>query len=402
MQRDSRSLRCFTVEAHFYRPSEHAAILFGAITKLKAPTNEAYGTDEVPIPSSPFDFIVFPEVFLPSESLLLLATSLLGNGPTGCIHTGIRPDTTAQFLFTRDQTIELANALINLGAVREDLAPVIQWMTKQKVSSYFNLGAVVAVDADGELRAVLHPKVLRSKFELSVFPDGNMTEAKFLTLIKLVPSEPTILPVILQPLLCSDALVHDADFPNGRPIEALSRYGNCFDSAMPDYVDIISLATCTPHISAQTAPLWHRDFREGFLRLAKDDANLRHRHAMILMSNFVEIPDNPRIGGLSGAFLPIPLHFDEQPDYIVAPQFATAEIHLDPAWHTSGSTFSRKFAHMVCLKLPELRNNLVATMLGFDLHRVLKESNQYYFAQGLLKYERLLGFTQPDSTVIFE
>lgn len=401
MQRESRSLRLFTIESHFYSPPQHAAILFGAVTRLKASEGEAYGAATGQLPAAPFDLAVFPEVFLPAAGLLTLVRSLLNAGPTGCIHTGLRPDTGQQFLFTRDQALTLIDGLITAGAAPADLATFATWLRAQSGSSHFNLGAVAAVDAGGQVRVALHPKVLRSKFELSPFAESNMTEAKFLTLIKLVPTEPTLLPVVLQPLLCSDALIHDTDFPAARPLDAISRYGNSFATPIPDHVDLISLGTCSPHPNSVRTPLWHLDFREGFLRMSKDDANLRHRHAVLVMANFVEIPENTRTGGLSGAFLPIPLQLSKQPDYVVAAKYATAESAADPAWHYNDPSFSKQFAHMICLRPPEAKKGAMATMLGFDLHRMLKETNQYHAARGLLNYERLIGHVQADGTILF-
>ncbi|WP_141213291.1 hypothetical protein [Janthinobacterium sp. PC23-8] len=401
MQRDSRSLRLFTVEPHAYEPEKHSAILFSIVTRLKSNTEESYGTKVNILPASSFDLLVFPEVFLCSADLITLVNSLRSAGPTGCIHTGIRPDSSERFLFARDEVLKLSEDLIKAGARPDDLCRFSNWLINQKKNTHFNLGAVIAVDVDSKVRITLHPKVLRSKFELSAFPDSNMTEAKFLTLITLIPSEPSLLPITLQPLLCSDALIHDTDYPGTRPIDAISRYGNSFNNTIPDHIDIISLATCSPHTPSKDFPLWHIDFREGFLRMAKHDNNLRHRHAIIVMANFLQIPDNPRFGGLSGAFLPIPLHINRQPKSVVACQYATAENSHDPAWHINDVVVSKKLAHMICLKYPKILNSSTVTLLGFDLHRVLKEANHYNPSHGLLNYEILVGTTQPDGTIYF-
>lgn len=401
MQRESRSLRLFAVEPHFYEPSRHTSIFFGAINRLKAGTTEAYDLTSAPMPVTPFDLAVFPEVFLPADGLVLLVRSLASAGPTGCIHTGIRPDTESQFLFTRDQALTLIKNLIEAGACANDTQRFEAWLQKQTPSSNFNLGAVIAVDAENKVRVAIHPKVLRSKFELSVLAESNMTEAKFLTLIELIPTGSTLLPIVLQPLLCSDALIHDTDLPGARPLEAISRFGNSFGERIPDQVDIVSLATCSPHPNAMQKAIWHNDFREGFLRMAKDDECLRHRHAVLVVANFVQIPGKSRTGGLSGAYLPVPLHFQDQPEYVVAAQYATAKSQIDPAWHIDNVHLEKKSAHMVCLKPPTIKINIEATMLGFDLHRMLKETNQYNPPHGLLRYEHLTGHIQSDGSLIF-
>lgn len=147
--------------------------------------------------------------------------------------------------------------------------------------------------------------------------------------------------------------------------------------------------------------MWHPDFREAFVRMSKDDANLRHRQAVTVLSNFVQIPDSKRSGGLSGAYLPTPLHLLEQPAYVATPQFAIAANETDARWHATELQGARQQAHMVCLRPPASSENAVATMLGFDLHRMLKETNQYNPAKGLSNYERLIGYKQPDGTILF-
>ena len=401
MLRDSRSLRLFTVESHIYDPPAHSEIFFGAINHLLSSAGEAYGPAKYTKAGELFDLLVFPEIFLPAADLLTLVNTLAEAGPIGCIHTGLRADTSEQFLFTRDRAAELVDNLIHAGSNPSDLAGFRSWLMQQGATCYFNLGAVIAVDASASVRVALHPKVLRSKYELSPIAAQYTTEANLLTLITLFPSRSNLLPVTLQPLLCSDMLIGDSDGLGARPIEGITVVGSTLAQPLPEYVDVISLATCTPHPVPERGALWHTDFRDGFLRMAKDDLSLRHRHAISILSNYVQIPTHSRQGGLSGLYLPFQLRMDSQPEYVTTPQYGIADREEDPRWHVDKTTFQRKFAHMVCMRPASREPNAVATMLGATLHRMPKETNQFHPAQGLINYVRASGSTQPDGKILF-
>ena len=403
MQRESRSLRVYVVEPRQYGPSGHAAIFNGALNSLLG--NEPIETSLDTVGFTPsrrsFDLLTFPEAFLAADDFLIAATALRGAGATGCIHTGLRPGVHERFLFTTSEAAKLLGQLIEAGVNLSDLQPFQAWLIEQTEDAYFNLGAVLAVDAGGETRVCLHAKMVRSKFELSGLSESNMTEANLLSVLTLVPSDPKLLPYTLQPLLCSDALTHDTDRPGCRPIDGLTRWGDAYDSRIPDYVDVVSLATCTPHPESGGFPRWHGDFRDAFLRTAKDDSVFRHRHAVFFLSNFHDIP-GCLPGGLSGAFLPFPLKHIAPAEYVSCGIYGAIEYGLDNGWHSHGTqSLKRPLAHMVSLMRSAFPTQASAAILGFDLHRLLRESNQYYAPEGLINYERRFGISQSDGTTHF-
>lgn len=402
MQRESRSLRVYVVEPREYAPIGHASIFNGALSSLLGSEPVEASLGGIGLTQSPqkFDLLTFPEAFLPSQDLVSAITLLSGAGPTGCIHTGLRPSVGDRFLFTIDEAKKLIEDIGLAGAKADDLQSFEFWLDEQPENSYFNLGAVIAIDADCTPRVCLHSKMVRSKFELSALSEANMVEGNLLSVVTLESSEPKLQSYTLQPLLCSDALTHETDRPGGRPIDALTAYGNDFSPRISDYVDIVSLATCTPHPEAGAFPRWHTEFREAFLRTAKDDSALRHRHALFFLANFCDIP-RLRPGGLSGAFLPVELRHADLPEYVLAAIYGTTAPTADAAWYSLGGAFDQSYAHMICLKPSDSEVRPAATMLGFDLHRILRERNQYHPAEGLLKFERRFGFADQDGTIIF-
>lgn len=397
LQRDSRSLRVYTVEPQSYDPPNHANIAFGVINYMQGSTAEASGDIATISTERYFDLVVFPEVFLPSEALLTVVETLGAAGPSGCIHTGIRPGTGEDFLFTPKQALELCDELKIREAAVEDLEIFERYVNKLKPDDYLNIGAVVAVDSANRIRVGLHLKLVSSKYEHSPFSHRNVKEATLLTLIRIISTGDRILPFTIQPLLCSDALQHDTDL-GIRPIEALTAYGNQFVPEIPDHIDLISLATCTPHRSADSH-LWHKEFRDGFMRMSTDEHSLRHRSAIVAVSNFRQIPNSERIGGLSGAFLPVPLIDEKHPPFTVTPRYGKSDFVTDEAWMEELACKDSQ-AHMVCLR-PKSDKNIAARVLGFTLHRTLRESNQHYPPRGLTNYQLINGVMQPSGAVIF-
>lgn len=171
------------------------------------------------------------------------------------------------------------------------------------------------------MRVCLHPKLVSSHLEVNPLPEHTMKEGDLLTLITLLPVDPQLLSVTVQPLICSDVLCLPTDVPGGAPMEAVTRYADCFSQRPPDHVDIVSVATCTPQPQGRsrdgtTFSEWHEQFRDAFRNVAAGASFTRHHFSVIVLSNFRTVKGGAP-GGLSGAFLPVPpkyLHFHADVD----------------------------------------------------------------------------------------
>lgn len=271
-----RTVRTFTVrviEPSHYEPKSHGKIFGAVLGELIAPTPDEVDlyTDlarGIPI-SDEFDLVTFPEAFLAANDLLKVLTTLRGRPSLGCVHVGLRPLDQGSHLFGVSELAQLTDDLIGLSVRgNEDLASFKEWLNGQRSDHRFNIGCLFAIDAKGELRVCLHPKLVRSKFERAPVPDEHMEEANFLTLITLIPTEKHFFSVTLQPLICSDALNISRDHPGDAPMKAVNTEAACFGDSPPDHIDIVSVATCTPQVedvSSTTLPYcsWHIQDRKS-------------------------------------------------------------------------------------------------------------------------------------------
>ena len=315
LDRSSRSFKVRVVEPRDYAPEGHGKIFVAVITALLHPELgpiDPFANSTVHFSPERSDLVTFPEAFAPAETLVEVVRSLDGLGSFGCFHVGLRPSTDVRrHLFTVDELTLLVAQLGSIAeSIRADLLHFQEWVRRQRPGDMFNIGCLFAVDADGLMRLCLHPKVVPSRFEIDPLPGQNMKEGDLLTLVTLLPVDPQLLTVTVQPLICSDVLNLATDIPGGTPMEAITRHAHCFDEQPPDHVDVVSVATCTPQSQAssrdgRTFREWHEQFRQAFRDAAMNPNFVRHHSCAIVLSNFLSLRGGA-LGGLSGVFLPVP------------------------------------------------------------------------------------------------
>jgi hypothetical protein len=255
IDRADKSYRVFVVEPPFLEPAAHTSIFNAAISRLLVPATPPVSDLAVNTPLvERFDLVTFPEAFLPAADLVTVVRGLAGVERLGCVHVGLRPDTSASHLFS---TFQLQTLVKELSAVTEvfggDIAKFRKWLSKQKQSDRFNVACLFAVDAKARIRICLHPKMVRSKFEASALPEEDMTSANVLSLVTLIPSDPNLLTITVQPLICSDALEVDTDYPGHLPIQAVNTSAISFGCQPP------RLRRCGFHRNVYASD---RDFRQ--------------------------------------------------------------------------------------------------------------------------------------------
>ncbi|MGE0769016.1 MAG: hypothetical protein AB7L90_21445 [Hyphomicrobiaceae bacterium] len=309
------------VEPREYRPAGHAELFYAVVNELLNPSEkalDAYTPMMEPPKLARFDLATFPEAFVPVEALVNALSGIAGYGPSGCIHVGLRPAEDDTHLFSLKQVQDLVERLLAVSAkAEEDLSQLRTWLARQCGDRWFNLGCLFAVDANGELRICLHPKAVRSQFETNPLPERHMAEADMLTLVTLTPVDKQYLTISLQPLICSDLLNLNTDRPAGGPLVAVNRHPDSFPGGLPDHIDIVSVATCTPQTKSRlkndtTHRVWHEKFLDAFVSVASGSDYARHHFSAVVLANFREISVTT-VGGLSGVFLPVPPRYENFP-----------------------------------------------------------------------------------------
>lgn len=249
-ERRGRPFVVRAVEPRDYMPVDHAELFNSVMTDLLSPAAvviDGFTPPVSPVEQSRFDLITFPEAFVPAATLASALPVFTRVGPSGCIHVGLRPSHTGSHLFSLDEVHALVCSLTGISyRADEDLAPFVGWLAKQRSGQRFNIGCLFAVDSDAELRICLHPKLVRSQFETNPLPELHMTEADMLTIVTLEPVDKQYMTISIQPLICSDALKLKTDRAVGGPLTAINRHAECFEASVPDHIDIVSVATCTP------------------------------------------------------------------------------------------------------------------------------------------------------------
>lgn len=408
--RSTRSFRSFVVEPQKYSPCDHGEIFNAALSAL-LPTPEQlvdnFSSRALLPNNEPFDLVTFPEAFLPYHTLIQTLQVIARVETTGCIHTGLRPDTTDQHLFTIEQVSELCSQLRQLpNIVESDFTAFSSWLDAQPTDKMYNLGCLFMVDSDQHLRLCLHPKVVRSKFERSALKEHHMIGANLITLVTLVPSDNVLLSVTLQPLLCSDALHIATDRPNSWPLEAINGEAGEFDSAPPDHVDIISLATCTPQQIINTTGRyrysWHQEFSEAFKRCASDDALYRHHQSAIVASNFSTTPPSGVPAGLSGAFFPLPYTSAEVPEFIDISVYGRPENTKRNGWSDPGQVRQGQpkwsnFGYFAAFAA-DPHDTAEAYMLGFTIDRLPRDTTRWASWSGLVDFNLRTSKRDPNTS----
>ena len=221
-------------------------------------------------------------------------------------------------------------------SVSADIQRFNNWLSFQKPEHRFNIACLFTVDAAGSLRVCLHPKIVRSHFEMNVLAEGHMLEADLLTLVTLHPTNKEHLSITLQPLICSDALDLRTDIPGANPIKAVNLHASSFEGHLPDHIDIITVTTCTPqreyslNESLQYRE-WHEKFQDSF-KASQEDPNLvRHHFSAFVLSNFKTMPEGGA-GGLSGVFLPVAPTDKPFPDDVVVSCWGTNDPKRNNRW----------------------------------------------------------------------
>lgn len=399
VSRTKRSFRFYVVEPPSYSPKEHARVFYAAINGLLTRRISEVDSDcsyNMPSDSERFDLVTFPEAFLPEEDLLITLRSIVNRQECGCVHVGLRPTSEEPHLFKVDEIKSLLEKLREISAIEQaDLKTFSTWIEEQPRNRLFNIGCIFMLDSRGKLRVCLHPKVIKSKFEIAMPHEQNMSEANMLTLVSLIPEDKRFLSITIQPLICSDALNSETERPGARPLYAANDdQGDGVDTWWPDQIDVVSLATCTPQPEygppTETFSQWHPAFQETFYRAASDDALLKHNHAIFALSNFRVVSDGEP-GGLSGAFIPVPFTDARLPGYL------TVSVWGHPTEHRQADSWSkpterptdvvkwRNLGYIASLRTSS--PDAAARMIGFTVNKLPRQASRWHKHSGLTDFQ---------------
>ncbi|MCA0050630.1 hypothetical protein LB577_27380 [Mesorhizobium sp. B283B1A] len=395
--RDKRPFSVRLVEPTAYHPSSHAAIFNAALTAMLEPVRrplDIYDAGAPTFNSRRFDLITFPEAFITPGTLCDTLQAFKNFGASGCVHTGLRAsvDENGPHLFSTSEMQALVDDLTSiLPTTKVDLRPFTLWLMNQDPRDYFNLGCLFLNDADGHTRVCLHPKLVRSKFEISSSRRQTMAEANLLTLITLMPRRKELGTITLQPLICSDVLPLETDSGRDPPMKAVNRFADCLGKAPPDHIDIVSVVTCTPQSVRQrngsSKPrIWHDLFRTAFLEAARDPACARHHFAAIVLANFREYRSSA--AGLSGVFLPVaptPLSF--RPETTVSLWGRPSKRYKNNRWSEAGEAISAKWSPLGFIAALDPSYSGAGRIFGFTIHRLLREVSPWEQATRLTSIE---------------
>ncbi len=415
LDRSSRSFKVRVVEPREYAPERHGELFGAVITALlnpEPPPIDPFANSNVDLGPERSDLVTFPEAFVPAENLVEVVRSLDGLGPFGCFHVGLRPSAEEKnHLFTVDELTLLVDRLGSIAeSIKADLATFQEWLSRQRPGHMFNIGCLFAVDAGGLMRLCLHPKVVPSRFEIDPLRERNMKGGNLLTLVTLLPVDPQLLSVTLQPLICSDVLNLATDIPGGVPMEAITRHAHCFDQQPPDHVDVVSVATCTPQSQAcsrdgRTFREWHEQFRQAFRDAAMNPNFVRHHSCAIVLSNFLSLRGGAP-GGLSGVFLPVPPKYARfHADVVVSTwgrpknqnQASNGWSRPDDAALTAWD--NRGF--IVGLDPSAASSGASVRIFAFDIHRLPREHSFWAPTESLTRCEVLVGRMNDFGLLVF-
>jgi len=315
VNRRDRTFEVYVAEPGVYDPPSHAEIFTAAINVFvgqEPALIDPYETGQKISTPLRFDLITFPEAFLPTGELITTLRFFSQLESPGCVHVGLRPHSKdPNHLLPKPELSTLLDDLNQVpGIVERDLDKFSQWLANQQDHMRFNVGCLFTVDANRQLRVCLHPKLVPSSVEVSSLEEQHMSAGNLLTVVRLRPTDKLRKTIVIQPLLCSDALHLDTDSGEDRPLEAVNKDAGCFGDDPPDHIDIVSVATHTRQIEQSISKgsfyrTWHQEFKNSFVRAASDDALARHHFSTFVLSNFRTLSTNEP-GGLSGAFIPVP------------------------------------------------------------------------------------------------
>lgn len=379
INREVKTFRVYVVEPRKYSPADHPNIFNAALNLFIRSDSNAVSPSN---PIEQFDLITFPEAFLPSNTLLETLEYLPPYLESfGCVHVGLRPSTSEDtHLFSTAEIKSLVQSLrSNEDIDHSDLQYVSEWIESQGDEGPYNIGCLFTIDSNQKIRICLHPKLVRSKFEISSLPEHHMKEANLLSLVTLKPKNKKFLSITIQPLICSDTLFLDTDRPVPRPLEAVNSDADCFGDSPPDHIDIVSVVTCTPQqvIGSPEEPLtrqWHYKFRESFTRVLTDPAFTRNCFSIFVLANF-EFLSNGLAGGLSGTFIPFGLQREYPQPFINVSSYGTD--NGEPKWSQPLKTVELpakwKDRGYIAYLIPSEDEKHIARMLYFTIDRLPRQ-----------------------------
>lgn len=423
IRRTARTFNVRVIEPRNYEPDSHSDLFNAVLTHLISPQPEKIDsfTPEAGQPGpEPFDLVTFPEAFVAADSFAATLNSINKVTSLGCIHTGLRPsgDTSSRHLFKVSELRDLLSQLKTISnIVDSDLERFEVWLSEQRETHLFNVGCLFTVDANDRLRICLHPKIVRSKFEKSPISDKHMHEANLLTLITLLPVNKQLFSVTIQPLICSDALNLPTDEPDGPPMPAVNKFPECFEicGPVPDHVDIVSVATCTPQSKA-SAPdgsihyMWHPEFQSSFLDAAKSGDMPRHHFSAIVLSNFQTMPSpsaqgvTNAIAGLSGIFLPVPPNYRQfHPDVDLScwghPEGDDYNRWSRPGTDSISNWRSRGFT--ASLRPLQEADSSMVRIFAFTIQRLPRDNSLWSTPESLTLCDVIAGSVEEDGAIKF-
>lgn len=413
IERTGRTFTVRVVEPRVYEPALHGAIFNAVLTELVAPSSPRIDPYTDPRHAfsaiEEFDLVTFPEAFLGATDLLEVLSRVKSIGSLGCVHVGLRPAAHDELhLFTVDQIQKLADQLSAISSlVMQDIASFQKWLGKQKTWQRFNLGCLFTIDASGELRVCLHPKLVRSKFESHAMPEEHMEEADLLTLVTLSPTDKEYLSVTLQPLICSDVLNISRDRPGDPPLKAVNTDAICFEDP-PDHIDVVSVATCTPQPSepmpyGQSYLTWHGQFLEAF-KTTQSGLLPRHNFSTIVLANFLFTPPNKR-AGLSGIFMPVPPGrepFHQDVSVCCWGRSRTAD-HGDNHWSTPTDNAQNEWSNKGFIAaLKPTSEEVTVRLFGFTISRLPRDVPRWDTPGSLTRCWVHVGIPTADGVITFQ
>ncbi|MNX61917.1 hypothetical protein D3C86_928580 [compost metagenome] len=324
-------------------------VFYDALNFLQNRTDprQVNGKQEDIVTVPPFDILTFPELFLPKSTLCEFLQGLSNLPLSGCVHSGIRPDSGKGYFFNKSHALEFIEELYVIpGMHGDDLSAIKLYIQNEEVNSKFNFAAFFTKDRYGETRICLHPKVVRSKYEHGKMAEFHVTEAKFLSTITLLPSNENGFPINVFPLICADLLNKPRDTNLPSPLEAISGNGIKLDEDQTplEAIDIVSVVTATPS-SGVTHATWKEEFRKSLEEAASGQISPRLQNAAFVMANYAYFDDiqQGEKAGLSGIFFTNPKAIGEELSQKVGKEVYRhfeGEIYCRPPSHIRKERFA--------------------------------------------------------------
>lgn len=385
------------VEPNELKPDKHGGLFEAVITQLCFPQPEAADLARRPLLGGvEFDLLTFPEAFAPAESFLNVLRGIAALDDCGLVHVGLRLDGGDAHLFDVPTLQKLVGDILAIApAAERDLGPFRAWLSEEaKAHLRYNIAALFMVDAAGDLRVCLHPKVVRSRFEESAFARYDMAEGNLLTLVTLLSTDTLQKSLTVQPLICSDALDLLTDSKLPPPIAAIDSVASPFDDP-PDHVDLVSVATATPQAfrkgsGTTRVRVWQQMFRNAFCGAADGGTGGRHHFSTFVLANYEIVEGKP--GGLSGLFQPADPRETRQHDLLQYSYLGRQKDDSETIWTVPGTepeNFERR-AYLASLT-PSEGKGVVVRILGFRLPASLRDHPPWKRLSGPNSCEVLVG-----------